>query len=181
MNLEICILAGGLSTRMGRDKSRLRVGNRTMLSIVRDLARELGVPVRVVRRDIVPRCGPLGGILTALRTTRAESVLFLACDMPLVSATLLRRVTRGSAKGTRAVFILHGRRVGFPFLLPREALPVVEAQISEKNFSIHALACVLRGGRLRTRARSPELLNVNTEAEMERVRQLLRGCGVRPQ
>src|SRR6266566_1093085 len=88
-SVEICILAGGLSRRMGRDKSRLRLGRRTMLGHIRGEARKLGFPVRVIRRDAVPRCGPLGGVYTALKTTRAHAVVFLACDMPFVSADLI--------------------------------------------------------------------------------------------
>ena len=88
--LEVCILAGGLSSRMGRDKARLRLNGRTLLAQVRDAAQTLGCPVRVIRRDLVTRCGPLGGVFTALKTSRAEAVLFLACDMPFVSPELLR-------------------------------------------------------------------------------------------
>src|SRR5688500_2993407 len=75
--VEVCILAGGLSTRMGRAKARLRLGNRTLLGWVRRNAAALGLPVRVIRRDLVRRCGPLGGIYSALKTTKAFAVLFL--------------------------------------------------------------------------------------------------------
>jgi hypothetical protein len=68
---EICILAGGLSSRMGRNKAALRIGRRTLLGVVRDNARRLDLPVRVIRRDLVPRCGPLGGICPAPKTPRA--------------------------------------------------------------------------------------------------------------
>src|SRR5262245_26747021 len=87
-NLEICILAGGLSKRMGRNKSRLSLGNITMLGHIRKTAEATGLPVRVIRRDCVPKCGPLGGIYTALKTTEADAILFLACDMPLVTTEL---------------------------------------------------------------------------------------------
>src|ERR1700733_13460686 len=93
---EICILAGGLSRRMGKDKARLRLGQRTMLALIRAQARATGLPVRVIRRDAVPRCGPLGGIVAALKTTRVEAVLFLACDMPFVTAELLEWVLKQS-------------------------------------------------------------------------------------
>src|SRR5688572_20649222 len=104
MKVEICILAGGLSSRCGRDKARLRFGRRTMLSIIRDTALELGWPVRVIRRDRVPRCGRLGGILTGLQSTSTDAVLFLACDMPLITAELLRKMIEASSGGTRAVY-----------------------------------------------------------------------------
>src|SRR5215213_7030364 len=97
--LEICILAGGLSSRMGRDKSKLRLGGKTLLSHVRKTAGTLDLPVRVVRRDLVPRCGPMGGIYTALKTTSAEAVLFLACDMPQISSALLKKLLQQSKNG----------------------------------------------------------------------------------
>src|SRR5687768_5753928 len=103
MKVGICILAGGLSSRFGRDKSRVRFGRRTMLSVIRATAQELDLPVRVIRHDRVPRCGPLGGILTGLESTRADAVLFLACDMPLVTAELLRKMIEASGDGSRAV------------------------------------------------------------------------------
>jgi molybdopterin-guanine dinucleotide biosynthesis protein A len=162
MKFEICILAGGLSTRFGSDKARLRFGRRTMLSIIRCTALELKVPVRVIRRDRIPRCGPLGGVLTALQTTRADAVLFLACDMPLITPSLLRKVVRASRDGTRAAFTAADSRPGFPLVLPRTVLATVESQIAERSFSIHELSRVLAPRPVRVRARKNELTNVNT-------------------
>ena len=90
--ISVCILAGGLSSRMGRDKSRIRIGRRTMLGHVRHIASQLGLPVRVLRRDAVPRCGPIGGIYTVLARTRSDAILFLACDMPFVTPAFLRQI-----------------------------------------------------------------------------------------
>jgi len=175
MKLEICILAGGLSTRLGQDKARLRFGRRTMLSIIRDEAAKVGYPVRVIRRDLMPRCGPLGGIFTALKTTRADAVLFLACDMPLVAAKLLRRLVSASGAKMRPVIVAQNNRVGFPFILPRTAMADVESQICEKQFSVHALAAKIKARTLRVSIRSNELFNVNTVSEAEKAAELLAG------
>ena len=40
--------------------------------------------------DIVPGCGPLGGLHAALSAARAPVLAVVACDMPFVSASLLR-------------------------------------------------------------------------------------------
>ena len=77
---------------MGRDKARHRLGSKTLLAIIDLEARRLGLPVRIIRRDLVRRCGPLGGIYTALKTSEAAAELFLACDMPFVSTDLLTSV-----------------------------------------------------------------------------------------
>src|SRR5438874_13784079 len=102
---------------MGRDKSRLRLGCRTMLERICLEAKTLGLPVRVIRRDLVPRCGPLGGIYTALKTTRADGVLFLACDMPFVRAALLETLLCRADKTRRALFTSVRGVAGFPFAL----------------------------------------------------------------
>ena len=168
---EICILAGGRSQRMGRDKSRLRLGGRTMLGLIRREARSLGWPVRVIRRDVVRRCGPVGGIYTALKSTRAEAVLFLACDMPFVTVEVMRSVV---GKGGRAAFMRSEGGAGFPFVLPRTALAVVAEQIKRREFSLQALARVLKAKIARApRALAWRLSNFNTPEEWEEARSRL--------
>ncbi len=173
---EICVLSGGLSSRLGREKARLRLGPRTLLGHVRQQARALGLPVRVIRRDRVPRCGPLGGVYTALVTSRAEAVLFLACDMPFLTAETMARLWRRSAAQRRSVFFVsESGTVGFPFLVRRAALSVVEGQAARKRFSLHQLAAALKAVTLAfPRARRQEALNVNTPADWEVARQLWR-------
>ena len=166
---EVCLLAGGLSTRMGRDKSRLRLGQRTMLGQVRATAKQLNLPVRIIRRDRKPLSGPLGGIDTALKTSRVEVVLFLACDMPFVSTKLLRRVLENFKPSQHALFVRESGRVGFPCLFRRTALPVVEEQLAQAEFSLQTLARILKARTIRLpRAMSPELFNVNTPADWEK-------------
>ena len=156
---------------MGRDKARLKINGVTMLARIRAVAeRAFPGQVRVLRKDRVRRCGPLGGLVTALQTSRTRAVLFLACDMPLVSAALLRRIARASHDGQRAVFATQKRRVGFPLLLPAESLAVAENQIATKEFPLQSLALALHARRLIVRARSRELCNVNTPEDVARLR-----------
>ena len=168
--LEVCILTGGLSERMGRDKARLRLKGRTLLAQVRDAARTLGCPVRVIRRDLVTRCGPLGGVFTALKTSRAEAVLFLACDMPFVSPELMKEITSRITPDRLAVFVTMNGVAGFPFAIRASALPIVENQIASGRFSLQALAAVLDARRLRVpKACQAELRNLNTPEELRAV------------
>src|SRR2546423_2179720 len=84
---------------MGRDKARLRLGGRTMLEIVKGTALETGWPIRVVRGDLVKDCGPLGGVLTAFKSSAANWILFLACDMPFVRQEMLVRLASKRSAG----------------------------------------------------------------------------------
>lgn len=133
---------------------------------VRARARTLGWPVRVVRRDLVPRCGPLGGVYTAFRRSRADALLFLACDMPFVTEALLRRVAETARGGSPSVFVKASGEFGFPFVLSRAALPTVERHLANKDFSLQSLARAVGARALRIgRAHAPELFNINTPGD----------------
>ncbi len=158
---------------MGTDKARLRVGRRTLLGIIRGEAGKLGVKVRVIRRDLVERCGPLGGIFTGLKTTRCNAVLFLACDMPLISVDLLLKVLSQLSPGTGAVFV-QSKSAGFPFVLRKELLAVVEEQIAAKAFSIHQLCRALQAKTYQPdESEMAQLSNINTPQEWGGLRKKL--------
>jgi CTP:molybdopterin cytidylyltransferase MocA len=99
-------------------------------------------------------------------------VLFLACDMPFVSAALLQRVLGSINSDQSALFVRKGARVGFPFLLRQTTLPVVVGQLAKAEFSLQELAATLKAKTIQVaRAMSGELSNINTPADWEKARQ----------
>jgi molybdopterin-guanine dinucleotide biosynthesis protein A len=153
---------------MGRDKAALRWRGKSLLQHVRKAARQAPWPVRVVRRDIVPRCGPLGGVFTALKTTRADTVLFLACDMPFITGEFILRFLK--LKGPA---FAHGTEgAGFPFLLPRTAVSLVEKQIAARQYSLQSLAKRCRARKAPAPKSARELFNVNTPEDWKTARQI---------
>ena len=140
-----------------------------MLDQIRTTARATGWPVRVIRRDIVPRCGPLGGVYTALQTTSKKAVMFLACDAPFVSLPVLERLALKFRAVPKAWFITYQGRAGFPFLLPRRSLAAVAKQLERSEFSLQSLAIEVNGQRAGTpRGQSWQLRNVNTPEDWAR-------------
>ena len=96
------ILAGGQSSRMGRDKALLEIGGVPLVvrttrlleprvaavTVIGPPERYAALGLRVVPDD-QPAIGPLGGIVTALRITASEWNLLVGCDLPHLSGEWL--------------------------------------------------------------------------------------------
>jgi molybdopterin-guanine dinucleotide biosynthesis protein A len=136
------VLAGGKSSRMGRDKALLKLDGETLAArAVRKLrlvfaevaiaggAEELRPLARVVV-DEHPGCGPLGGIVAALEQSPYEWNLFLAVDMPFVPEYVLRELV-GAARDGAAIVLAEaeGRLQPLCGLYSRAALPGLKADL----------------------------------------------------
>jgi molybdopterin-guanine dinucleotide biosynthesis protein A len=107
MTFDAVILAGGKSTRMGRDKALIQVNGQTLLARQIELAQQAGASeifisgrpdtdysalgCRVLK-DEFPDAGPLAGIERALATATRQLLLVLAVDLPGMKANLLRKL-----------------------------------------------------------------------------------------
>lgn len=107
MNCSALILAGGKSSRMGRDKALLELRGATLLAHQIKLVRNLGVKEIFIsgRPEVdyaIPGCGvlidrfqhagPLAGIERGLDATTASLLLVLAVDMPALRSDFLARL-----------------------------------------------------------------------------------------
>jgi molybdenum cofactor guanylyltransferase len=112
------VLAGGKSTRMGRDKAFLQFEGRTLLERALGLARSITSRVIIaggrekfgafglVVEDHFSDCGPLAGIHAALRSSQTELNLVLGVDMPFVTGDLLRHLVSDAGKEPEAMAIV---------------------------------------------------------------------------
>jgi len=103
----VAIFVGGASKRMGgHPKGLLRApGGGTIVERWRALATTVGLSSVLVGDagayahlgveiipDEIPQAGPLGGLVGVLRSRPEAEVVAVACDMPYVTADLLRRL-----------------------------------------------------------------------------------------
>jgi len=196
LDITCVVLAGGKGLRLGRDKVQETVGTDNLLQRVlsqltlfnRDIiivtAGKKSLPhfngyqrSRVVA-DIYPGKGVLGGIYTGLAESSSSYNLVVACDMPFLNQALLRYMMELSA--------------GFDLVVPRLG------ELVEPLHAVYSKSCLapieklLKRGIMEIRALfdlvkvryvesdeidrfDPEHLsffNVNTEADLEKARQM---------
>lgn len=119
--MSMIILAGGASSRMGRDKSDLVLHGRTFLETQIEKGRMLGIEDILVSgyrgnicsvpviKDRFPGKGPLGGLEACLRATKHEWCLVLGVDVPLVPVRDLEQlIQKALSGGSRALILQHG-------------------------------------------------------------------------
>lgn len=111
------VLAGGRSSRMGRDKAFLHLGGITLLTSALERTQaatgsawivgsaEKFAPFGPVVEDRYPGCGPLGGIQAALAATRTRLNLITAVDMPFLQLDFLGYLV-DQARASQAVVVV---------------------------------------------------------------------------
>jgi molybdopterin-guanine dinucleotide biosynthesis protein A len=145
------ILAGGQSTRFGgRDKSALLLDGRAIfdhqiaaLAPVVDEVLIVGGP-RATIHDIVPGCGPLGGLHAALMAAHGGAVLIVACDMPYLSTPFLTYLL---SFATDADIVVPRSERGYHPLCAvytRACLEPVAARLADRRLKMRELVDSLR-------------------------------------
>jgi len=185
------VLAGGQSTRMGREKAMLELGGRTLLERALQLALTVAAEAMVVGsrgeferygrvlEDVYPGQGPLGGIHAALWASPTDLNLILAVDTPFLEARFLEFLV-AQARESGAVVTLPRTADGFHPLAAvyrRAFRETAEQALAEGRNKIDALFAqveirVLEEEELRRFAFAPAIFeNLNTPEELERARQ----------
>jgi molybdopterin-guanine dinucleotide biosynthesis protein A len=100
------ILSGGKSSRMGGNKSLLKIGDLTVIEQVRDLMKSLFNEVILVTNDpadyqflnipiyedLFKHKGPLAGIHSGLTYSSFEKNFIISCDLPFITTEIIKHI-----------------------------------------------------------------------------------------
>ncbi len=158
-DLSAVVLAGGASTRMGRDKAWLEFeGQSLVVRATKALASigvrhvfvsgragcdysALNVPVLLDRH---PGIGPLGGIERVLHETTAPLVLVLAVDLPRMTSAFLKNLVATCTREVGAVPELDGRLEPLAAIYPKRCHALAAEAIAQSRYAVRdfVAACV---------------------------------------
>lgn len=185
------LLRGGRSRRMGRDKALLPWKESTFLETIAselDFLDEKYLSVAAAGSspdrdslsadwirlpDLIPDCGPLGGIYTALQTCRAEWALVVSCDVPAVQQSFFKMLLQERSGGVDIIYPLtpDGRMHMTCAAYRKAVAPILRQQIEKGDNRLRVLPDLCRAKAVRIE--EPDLIrmisNINTGEEFDRI------------
>ncbi len=190
-DLSAAVLAGGRSSRMGRNKALLPLNGKPIIEHVVHAARQVAQRTLLITNqpeefaflgldmhpDVIPGIGPIGGIVTALEHCPTAYCLILACDLPFMSPEILHALARHREDHHRAVVLDVGRGPE-PLcgIYARSCLPAVHEHIRNDDYQLQALLQRLGAAVVPWQIRGgiDPLLNINTPTDFEKAQKMLR-------
>ncbi len=150
-DLTAAIIAGGLSERFGEHKTRVKIGNRELIDFAIQLAKSLSDQVIIVHgeqddyadkhlphvADLVPRCGPMGGIYTALNQAKTPFVATIPADVPLLPVKVYEVLFQEKDHTAPVVAISHRGMEPLIGIWHEQLKNQLKTRIEEANFSLH--------------------------------------------
>jgi molybdopterin-guanine dinucleotide biosynthesis protein A len=137
------VLAGGQSSRMGRDKALVQLHGSPLVELAVRTMHEADLPVsitggRAALAAYAPMIddeiglGPLSGIVKALEATAARWAVFMPIDLPLLPPSLLRLLLDQARirESLATLAAVNGFVQTFPVVLDRAILPSLKVELA---------------------------------------------------
>ena len=149
--ITACLVAGGKSSRMGRDKAAVELDGSPLWQRQIATLRSLGPAELLISgrpdapysdcgarlvQDRVAESGPLAGIAALLRECSQPLAVMLAVDMPRMTASYLHSL-RAHCTETCGVVAMNGEFYEpLAAIFPKAALPLAEAALAQDDRSL---------------------------------------------
>lgn len=143
------VLAGGRSSRMGQDKSRISFRGVPLVQHAVALLRAVGLDPRIAgaREDLsafapivaddpdYPGLGPLSGICPALEAAAARFAVFIPVDLPLLPPSLVGYLIHHAQVTDSAITLasIGGFLQTFPVVVDCAAAPALKTSLRSQN------------------------------------------------
>ena len=190
--MNAIILAGGKSSRFGRDKAFVKIDGtpiiKRQLQILRSLFKKIIIVtnnpdkyrlrgVKIIQ-DIIPDRGPLGGIYSGLGASDSIYNFFVACDMPFIKEALIRYIIK-NRRGFDVVVPKINKKFHPLFgLYRKDCVKIIEKRLSEGRFNISGIFSELKCRFItaqevrRFDRKMLSLVNINTGRDFEMAKKI---------
>lgn len=194
--MSCIILAGGKSSRLGKDKVSETVGKKGLLQRVISCVSPLSNDIIVVTvgkqtfpelvdcnrlriiNDIYPGKGPLGGIYTGLVSSTSFYNLIVASDMPFLNQALLRYMVQLSVNFDLVVPRVGNLTEPLHAVYTKDCLAPIERMVKQGELEIYSLFNLVKVRYVEAEEIERydpghlSFFNINTAADLKKAREL---------
>jgi molybdenum cofactor guanylyltransferase len=191
LDFNSIILAGGKSTRLGRNKILEKVGNLNLLervisrlvdfdnniyivvaeySDLPDLSRYSRIKIV---KDIIPGKGSLGGLYTGLTASKTAYNLVSACDMPFINLDLFRYLISQAENYDAVVPVINNIAEPLYAVYSRKCIASIQFLMEQNRLSILELFPMININYINTDriddfdSRHLSFFNINNESDLK--------------
>ncbi len=152
---SLILLAGGKSSRMGRNKAELTIDGKSFVQMLLEKSAKLGLaeiylsgiltenPDVTAVPDIFKERGPLGGIHACMKQVKTPYCLILPVDVPQIPVEVLKKLLEKHKlmpDKSRPLILKHGgRRENLIGIYPIVMIDHIETLIKEHPASVHGM------------------------------------------
>lgn len=144
------ILVGGKSSRMGQEKALMSVGGVPVFRRILDVFEKLFDEILIVSNhqgrfsgyrhrevvDLIPDCGPLGGIYTALHFAKSDQIFVASCDLPFIHASIVKLLIKEANSYDIVVPDINGKLHPLHGTYSKRCIPFIWKQIENTSLNI---------------------------------------------
>ena len=184
-DINVLILIGGKSTRMGTDKSNLVYYKEPQIDHIYNLVKQL-IPEQNIYfsvrdkqqlknklqiTDVYPDLGPFGAIYSAFKFDNTKAWLVLAIDIPYININVLKLlINNRNSNAIATTFQGKTKKYPEPLITIWEAkvFPLFKNNIKNNSYS---LVNILKQNKIKTITIKDDLIqNINTKEAFEKVK-----------
>jgi molybdopterin-guanine dinucleotide biosynthesis protein A len=186
------ILAGGKSSRMGKNKAMLKLGNKTLIETICDTVKPKVKNIIIITntpqeyeflnypkfKDVRKKSCPLVGIYTGLLKSETFLNLVIACDLPFISSNFVEFLTENGTD--HDVFAIEDEKGIEPLcaIYSKNCIPFIEKSLNDGEFRVtdfykNVNAKIVKFESKENFYNSKIFFNVNTPEEFEKAVKIL--------
>lgn len=173
------IMAGGKSNRMGSDKGLMLYNGKPMVQYSIDLLRPFCVEMLISTQnseyrqfglplipDEIPNCGPMGGIYSALKASKTDFIIVLACDMPFMSKKTIQSLLKNVDKFECVIPLINGKLEPLCAVYSKTIIEKIEISIKSGNLAMNRLIMESKNMLICLKNNINDFQNINTPNEL---------------
>ncbi|MBN2669800.1 MAG: molybdenum cofactor guanylyltransferase [Bacteroidales bacterium] len=176
------VLAGGLSRRMGQDKSLMLYRDEALIKYSIDILTPYCSEVLLSSNtkfhdkfgltrieDLHKEIGPMGGLYSILKQNKAEYYLCLPCDSPMVKPEFIEQLINQIDDNFQAIVPIHEHHIEPLFAIYHHSISeVLELCISKNNYKMMNLLNQVQSKYIPINEES-YFMNINTPEDYQRL------------